>query len=160
MEIREHAEDLLRKAGVVGNLPVPVEHIAQTLGYQVVQFSPSADTEQVLGAVNYEKKTIYINEDDNPLRKMFTLAHEIGHVVLHSSATGGAVDRRTDSDSERAKPAKEWEADSFAGELLMPEKSFKTHWREHCGLAHRVAAVYAVSRSAVSVRASVLGLTG
>ena len=45
IEIRKRADNLRRDAGVVGRIPVPVEHIAQTLGNQVVQFSPSADTD-------------------------------------------------------------------------------------------------------------------
>lgn len=66
---------------------------------------------------------IRIRADIQPLgRKRFTIAHEIGHRVLHGLApsTDTLRDLRTWS-----KGSKETEANIFAGELLMPEFLFK-----------------------------------
>lgn len=63
---------------------------------------------------------IFINRDDPFSRRRFSLAHEIGHFMLHG---GGALARAT------ARPAlvedepddpRELEAHAFAAELLMP----------------------------------------
>lgn len=65
---------------------------------------------------------IRIRADIEPLgRKRFTIAHEIGHRVLHGLApsTDTLRDLRTWS-----RGSKETEANIFAGELLMPEFLF------------------------------------
>ncbi|UKY54747.1 ImmA/IrrE family metallo-endopeptidase [Streptomyces inhibens] len=48
---------------------------------------------------------------DDVLRYRFSAAHELGHLVLHSSSTG-------DSQQER-------EADTFAAEFLTPQRSLR-----------------------------------
>ncbi len=68
-----------------------------------------------------------------PGEKMFTIAHEIGHAMLHSNAhrisSGSARKRairrvaRATSTSEERKMEKE--ANIFATELLMPEKAVR-----------------------------------
>lgn len=54
---------------------------------------------------------VFLNEHLPNDRKRFTLAHELGHLVLHLRAK---LDDRTDQD-------KEIEANQFAAEFLMPE---------------------------------------
>ena len=71
---------------------------------------------------------IFVNENQSPDRIRFTLAHELGHIVMHTIPS----------------PQNEDEADAFAAEFLMPEKdiaqnlsslnlqklaSLKRHWR-------------------------------
>lgn len=52
----------------------------------------------------------FVNSDAPPDRVRFSLAHELGHVVMHRSAS----------------PEMESEADSFAAALLMPERDIST----------------------------------
>ena len=53
-------------------------------------------------------------------RWIFTAAHELGHILLHTSEF---------DPHETDLPAKtESEADTFAGEFLMPESAFGTEW--------------------------------
>ena len=68
-------------------------------------------------------------------RWIFTVAHELGHLVLH------CTDFDVDLTIEGKKHEKE--ANEFALEFLMPEASFKKVWREFCGLsfAERVVTV-------------------
>ncbi|MDN3582849.1 XRE family transcriptional regulator [Mucilaginibacter flavus] len=56
---------------------------------------------------------IFINKDIPPDRTRLTIAHELGHVIMHLSCT---------VDSNRDKEA---EAFEFAAELLMPEADIK-----------------------------------
>lgn len=55
----------------------------------------------------------WLNKDLPPDRWRWTLAHELGHIVMHM-----------DGD---ARPEMEGEADRFAGELLMPAAEIKPH---------------------------------
>ncbi|HYF36006.1 MAG TPA: ImmA/IrrE family metallo-endopeptidase [Prosthecobacter sp.] len=51
-----------------------------------------------------------------------TLAHELGHYVLHPEV---ALARRVGTGSIKAYVDPEWQANAFAGELLMPLAVFK-----------------------------------
>ncbi len=83
-----------------------------------------------LGKLDYEKNEIVINEelDDNDARKRFTIAHEIGHFILHRiysnqlseiNDTEIDVNEFGDTDSNNRM---EIQANMFASLLLMPLK--------------------------------------
>lgn len=57
-------------------------------------------------------KVIVINKNMSNDRKRFTLAHELGHIIMHSSSSFLISDYRD----------KEKEANEFASEFLMPEE--------------------------------------
>lgn len=67
---------------------------------------------------------ILINEDDAPVRQRFTIAHELGHLLLHRftipHADTGFKIRFRDSVSSEGRVREEIEANEFAAELLMP----------------------------------------
>lgn len=56
---------------------------------------------------------ILIGDHVAPERLRFTMAHEIGHAVMHDSETSEAQER---------------EADAFAGELLLPSHALRNEW--------------------------------
>jgi Zn-dependent peptidase ImmA (M78 family) len=59
-------------------------------------------------------------------RWIFTAAHELGHLLLHSAS----FDR-----NEADEPAQEEkEADAFAGHFLMPQRLFSAEWEKTTGL--------------------------
>jgi len=106
------------------HLSVPIDpiDIIEYLGYSVDYVSGKYDR-NVYGALNPETKTVEVNNDVPFNRGMenFTLAHEIGHIVLHSRAhqkTGSNDACGIDQDYENS--SKESEADEFASFLLMP----------------------------------------
>ena len=76
------ASTVLRDHGVHGT-PSNAVKLAEALGYDVYQatFKDGA----ISGGVNFQEKggRIYLNQNDTPARQRFTLAHEIGHCVLH-----------------------------------------------------------------------------
>lgn len=73
-----------------------------------------------------EKWVIYINKSDSPQRKLFTLAHELGHFFVHSEMRDEFVDGQLISRTEQEKyAAVELEANEFAGNLIMPEEKIR-----------------------------------
>lgn len=96
--------------------PVDFVAILNDLGLKLV-LREDIEDEALLNPMEQE---IWIRDDDMPIsRKFFSVAHEIGHWVLHSH------DRiRTRSDNySKLDPqgiADEQEANAFAAELLMP----------------------------------------
>lgn len=108
--------------------------------------------------------TIYLAHDTSIARDRFTIAHEIGHYILHyllpkkkmGADPGPTMAYRYGS--ERA----EWEANWFAAAFLMPEKAFRRAAAEHkspVGInISSLAAKFGVSMMAAQVRAKALGL--
>ena len=60
-------------------------------------------------------------------RWIFTAAHELGHLLLHSDEYRTEISEESD-DAER-------EADSFASHFLMPEEAFGKAWKQTEGLS-------------------------
>lgn len=70
-------------------------------------------------------------------RRIFSAAHELGHLILHPNAYD--VTKIEESKDE------EHEADRFAGHFLMPKEGFSKEWNEAAGL-HFVDRVLKVKR--------------
>ena len=68
-------------------------------------------------------------------RRIFTAAHELGHLLLHSGdyLPGGAKKTEETKDLERERE-KEREANQFASHFLMPKSAFESEWDKTSGL--------------------------
>jgi len=79
---------------------------------------PGAHLSGVLLPATWE---IWVRRDESETRRRFTIAHEIGHHLLHSDGAT-VLCRPVDVDqADEAARAKERQANRFAAELLMPE---------------------------------------
>jgi Zn-dependent peptidase ImmA (M78 family) len=88
---------------------------------------------EILGKVDPAHKIVYLDNKTRDDRQRYTLAHEIGHIVLHADRGCDMMFRPQDPrailrptrptipDSTVART--EREANTFAAELLMPEKT-------------------------------------
>jgi hypothetical protein len=83
-------------------------------------------------------------------RSRFTIAHEIGHYILHSQVGKKPLSVRRDG-SGRV----EWEANWFAAGFLMPEAEFQEKLAEGLGDAE-LAEHFGVSEEAIQIRRSSL----
>jgi len=150
-EIKAQAARIVREAGVEGLIPTPLETIASSLGYLSLAFDGKAD---VAGAIDHGQRHIFVNKNDPPTRQRFTLAHELGHAVLHSGENLIDYRRNLEGSNDR----KEVEANKFAAEVLMPEELFRRAWIHRNGDARRTAVLFGVSSAAAEYRAKSLGL--
>jgi hypothetical protein len=121
--------------------PVPVEDIIErSLGLRLgfIDFEKQYGMDDVYGALYVHKKLVAISttllDQGAEGRFCFTCAHEAGHWMLHRHLADTAHRVAPDEDAVfcRARDAKapiEWQADYFAGCLLMPgneiEKAFR-----------------------------------
>jgi len=97
---------------------VDVAQIAKGLGIEIKEIDMPKGYEEIAGFYDKNTKTIYLERSDTPQRKLFSVAHELGHVFLgHQHAT--VLYRITREDQKY--PKEESEANSFAAHLLMPE---------------------------------------
>jgi Zn-dependent peptidase ImmA (M78 family) len=127
--IRAFVERLLKQHQLSG-APVNVEQIARALGAEV-QYEPTDDElSGFLFRDTLAKRAIIgVNANHHPNRQRFSIAHEIGHLLLHEGerihidriGRGYHLNWR-DAESGAGTNEKEMEANLFAAELLMPKK--------------------------------------
>lgn len=98
--------------------------------------------EDCLGKCDFKEHVITINSTLSKYRQNFTIAHELGHIALHSSIVENLFsieDRESDKNTIISKSIygrMEYQANTFASYLLMPNipfmaevnKLFKENW--------------------------------
>jgi Zn-dependent peptidase ImmA (M78 family) len=120
---KRKAQDLLRQ-GHITKAPVPVERLAAVLDADI-KFEPFAGSMSGMVYRQGEDGAIIgVNSLHSANRQRFTIAHELGHLVLHRDELhideGFPFAFRDEISSLAVDPA-EIEANQFAAELLMPE---------------------------------------
>jgi Zn-dependent peptidase ImmA (M78 family) len=153
----------------IHSAPIAVEMIAGDLGVEI-QREPADDDLSGFLYRNRKRKTaiIGVNANHHPNRQHFTIAHELGHFLLHDF-DDVHVDRRfkvwlRDEESGRGIDLEEKEANLFAAELLMPAIFLKEDVKEigvvdlddERALA-KLARRYEVSTQAMTFRLAYLG---
>jgi Zn-dependent peptidase ImmA (M78 family) len=157
--IEAKAEELIRASRVEEKFPIPLVPIAECLGYNIEEFEPGNNVEKqkISGLVYYSKGSILVNATEPEARKRFTIAHEMGHIVLHGEGKN-YVDYRTSLSSNEISSPKEKEANRFAAALLMPKKNFSKIFDPSKNNFIETAAFFGVSLEAAKIRASSLDL--
>ena len=125
--IEAKAKTILQEHGAY-YLPVPVETVAYHLGLDVRPASLGDDISGLL-VIENGQGTIGYNLNHAEVRQRFTIAHELGHYVLHQSAQPLFIDKRyrsgttyyRDGHAATGVDPHEIEANSFAAALLMPD---------------------------------------
>jgi len=170
MEMEERVRKLKESLDIPPDqYPVDIVGLALALGVRVydAEFKNPNISGMVItdpkrvpkGVVPGEKATIFVAKNEYPPRKAFTIAHELGPLVL-----GHVDDKGLRTDLFRGQglpydPQAEREANLFAATLLMPEKAFREVWEAFAQRGvHYVAALFGVSVNAAVVRAKELGL--
>lgn len=163
-EVQSRAQQVLRDHGLIGGAVDPVR-LAGELGVKVYNAKFGIEGTHGLLAIRSGRPSIYVEASDSPARKRFTIAHEIGHYLLHFGDQDvehidSADDFRTVHDPDEGwSPDKrrEWEANAFAAALLMDEASVRKHWPT-VGSIEGMAALYQVSKQAMGYRLAEIGL--
>lgn len=124
------ATEILRRLKIEEEeIPIPVERIARELGATVRRL-PLDDELSGMIYIKGAQILIGVNALHHIHRQRFTVAHEIGHLILHSDRIERRihVDKRLpvrifhrDVQSTQGVDSIEIEANQFAAALLMPE---------------------------------------
>lgn len=118
------AQRILREQGVKAP-PVPVERIIKAHNL-ILEYSPLEDEISGMAYIKDGLGIIGINSLHHPNRQRFSMAHELGHHILHADDLRKAVhvDKaifRNEASSKAIDPL-EIEANAFAAELLVPRE--------------------------------------
>jgi Zn-dependent peptidase ImmA (M78 family) len=150
---------LLRELNLL-SVPVDVESVAEKLGARVVY----GDLEEDMSGFLLREKgvvTIAVNKLHHPNRQRFTIAHECGHLHLHSDQGDRLwVDKAystvyyRDATSSTGDKLAEIQANQFAAGLLMPEILLKEYIGQDLSDVDifRLALRFQVSEQAMTLR--------
>ena len=135
-------------------VPIPVVDIAIEMGLMVYKSNSWPD--HISGLIRKEKDryAIYTNAKHPRTRRRFTIAHELGHYVLHRDAIGEGITDDALYRSRLSGPL-ERQANRFAANLLMPWDLVVEATNQGIDTVEKLAAKFEVSRSAMSVRLEV-----
>lgn len=135
---------------------IDLEAIADKLQ---IQLNPSKLPDSVSGVFFRRDKKLFLiyNEDQSEHRQRFTIAHEIGHYILHASES-----LHYDKDvvfyrSNDISNSDEVEANQFAAEILMPESLIERCITSGIKYVDELANKFNVSEDAMRYRLINLG---
>ena len=145
--------------------PVPVSKIAQRKGARIHADALEGDLSGFLFR-DASQAVIGVNTSHSSARQNFTIAHELGHLLLHDQEQLH-VDRefrvrlRSDVSSQGTDEA-EQEANLFAASLLMPKAFIERDLEEDIDIiddddCRLLARRYGVSNQAFAIRLKTLG---
>jgi Zn-dependent peptidase ImmA (M78 family) len=124
IDIDKAANELVRQCKIAAP-PVPVERIARSLGAELRYLPYDGDLSGMIFR-DGNRTVIGVNSLHHPNRQRFTIAHELGHMLLHGNSKifidRGSLVYRRDATSSQGTEVSEIEANRFAAELLMPRR--------------------------------------
>ncbi len=151
--IQAKANQLLEETGLGDTYPLPIEIIVEYLGFQCHFYIPDKDIEDISSAVSHTKKKIYINQNNTVEQQLFTIAHKVGHIVLHGD-NHDYIDNPNFNNTSKGE-----EAELFAMALLMPEEIFLKKWHQTNKDYKKLALFFGVDEIVIKKRAMNIGLT-
>jgi len=149
-DINSSADDFLRQHNQDNSLPVDIERIVEfDLGLDIFPFPHLQNTFDIEGFISGDLSVIYVDEfiyNQRYARYRFTLAHEVGHHVLHSDLITSVHPRNVSEWAEFIKEVDqdaydwlEWQAITFAAAVLVPRVTLKEHfYRELTSLQPKI----------------------
>ena len=126
--IEDLANGILSHLGI-SKIPIPIKMIAKKQGLQLKPYKFEGEVSGML-LIKNNIATIGYNPLESDVRQRFTIAHELGHYLLHKSQGELFVDKKfkahyRDKTSATGEIKTEMQANAFAATILMPEKMIK-----------------------------------
>ncbi|NNE78824.1 MAG: ImmA/IrrE family metallo-endopeptidase [Silicimonas sp.] len=143
-------------------VPVDLHHLASNLGVRLRAAFLHPKISGMIERLGENEFTITVNHSDAHTRQRFTIAHELGHYMLHRHLIGdGLDDDRAYRSTQVGKyhntsigPSEETEANRFAANLLMPQSLVDAEWQARNDVSD-MADYFGVSAHAMSIRLGV-----
>ncbi len=169
MDIQKLAKDLLLKYELY-EFPVKIVELANKLGFVVLQQNiqdsgfilvDENDPFLIPGKPDKVSKVIVVNNTDSPLRKRFTVAHEIGHYLLYCADKNNNRGLFAHRENNAHYDPNEKIVNDIASEILMPYEildSYLNHLIPKLDIVSdellilKIAQDFNVSESAAAVR--------
>lgn len=153
--VKLKAEQVLQE-NFINNPPIDVYEIAKNEGLEIEVKDFGDKFNDISGYIKPEIRTIFVNSRDPENRRKFTIAHELGHWILHrdklkSEPEKYAVLYRIPLGRAQDDPI-EQEANYFAANLLVPQEMLTVRKGEKT--EEELATEFQVSRDVIGYRLS------
>ncbi|WP_375725253.1 ImmA/IrrE family metallo-endopeptidase [Arcobacter sp. KX21116] len=161
--------DILKNSGYNLKLPIEVDEIIKILGISIEK-KPDFRKAKVTGSITMKEgiPRVWINPmmNQSKERERFTLAHELGHFMLHiapSFRDDYISDDNIEWNRDNNWDVKEMEANKFAAELLMPLEQIKEEFNtidssDREIKIEKLSEIFKVSRQAIQFRLQSIGV--
>lgn len=147
-------------------LPIDVVGIAKDLGLQLdmqAELHPEISSEIAMTPDDHYKISVNIN--DHLRRKRFSIAHQLGHYLLHREKISRGLDDSYDYKiivagnfyNSNVDDKDEHHANRFAEELLIPGKKLRLLFSQGKSI-DELADVFFVSKKAIQIRLKSIGM--
>jgi Zn-dependent peptidase ImmA (M78 family) len=139
VEIERQAAEFLQQRHEPCTIPVPIELLIERMGVDICPLPSLRDRLGLDALTALDRRIIYVDEEYSNTPRMefrfrFTLAHELAHMVLHESLFDQAMRNVKDAESwldlilslpPEEHDSAEWQANCFAGLVLVPSESLR-----------------------------------
>ena len=143
---RHTARRVLRAQGFAEEYPIDIFDICKNLGIETEKANIRALHGLSINCLGIRK--IYYSRNLPVNRQRFTVAHELGHLLLGHA--GIHFDQH-----QASTPRLERQANQFAAELLVPKIALSRIWHQHSVI--RLAKMFQVSYDCMVLRLNELG---
>lgn len=158
----------LLSGAAIDRPPVDVKALAEANGAVVISEPEPSGSSGFLYRAAGARPLIGVNSNHPPTRRRFTIAHELGHLLLHANDGvhfDEVVVKLRAAVAGTGTDEHEIEANRFAAELLMPAEFLESDLssiQDKCAddeaVIAQLAKRYGVSPQAMAIRLSSLGL--
>lgn len=165
-DVEKKACELLDKYDLPATAYTDVFDIARKLGFLILAKNMEDSGQIIISDELREKfrtnKIIAVNKTHSPTRIRFTVAHELGHYILHAEGDKKYFALRESQVYQYSQ--REHEANVFASALLLPKESVESYVnkfgrnRDRDSIIEYIAEVFHVSFFATKYRLINLGL--
>lgn len=145
MKARRMSPDAILRHFHVEGPPVPIENIIANMGIQVLRPPNPGWSGAVASDPQCGGAVIWVAAEESRFRSRFTIAHELGHLMLHDG-----VQFRDQPDFGGSR--QETQANRFAADLLMPLWMLDPYATQYRGDVATLARIFDVSEQAMNIR--------
>lgn len=152
---KAQAEQVLQDNFIV-SAPINIRDIVSNYGLQVEERDFGNELNQVAGFIDPKSRTIYLNKNDSDKRKNFTIAHELGHWILHRDKLEMEPEKYAILYriplGQLSKDLVESEANCFAANLLVPKIYLEEFTKKGVTDQYQLADAFNVSAEVIGFR--------
>jgi Zn-dependent peptidase ImmA (M78 family) len=160
LDTPERVVEYCRKAGLINGTETNIEELIRKTPGLELEFADTSPNDAYIEKLDEENYRIVINSKHPRNRQRFSMAHEYVHYQMHrpdieKMPKGERIMHRND---ERDRV--EYQANRYAGMILMPEDVFREAVNTFSGNIQSIAEAFGVSTLAARFRAKDLEIRG
>lgn len=146
-----------QQIGLSMDATIPIETIIKSNDELELSFKDLGINDAYIKRIADNRFEIAVNSKHHPNRQRFSMAHEYAHYLLHRGKIDSMPEGERILHRNGDRNSIEYQANTFAAELLMPEVLVRRAFRLSQGNLTKMALELAVSKESLKYRLSNLG---